>query len=524
MSQEILDSQTQRTKGQDAILSNILAIKALSDIVKTTLGPYGMDKMLIDGVGNSIITNDGVQILKSMDIAHPAAELVVEIAKNQDKNVGDGTTSTVILIASMLDKAQELYQQNIHPNIIVKEFIDNCNFILSNLNSYSIDISNDLKKFCKDIIMTAMRGKSSENNSEYLSKLIVNSILNSKTTFNRKKFKTIKVIGPSVEESRIINGVVFDKKKILQNMPNSMTSAKVLVSSVPIEVQEIENSHQIQLQSYQQYEEFVIQEKKYLKDIANQIIELGINVVICQKGVDDSIVSYLAKHNILVLRRCRKSDIELFSTETQCSIVSNLDELSKNNVVEIQKCEVLEIGDDEVISFSIKESSCYSMIVCGSTMHVLDEIDRAIEDSIGNISNVLKHKKIVAGGGAIETQLHINLIEYSKSKTGKSQLITEYFAQSFLSIPQILAKNCGLDEIEIISNLKHSHQKNKIYSGIDSSNGVCEDVVLRGIIEPLGVVEQIILNSKEAISMILRIDDIIAAKKIDLDNQKFEDF
>lgn len=525
MTQEVLDSQTQRTKGQDAIISNIYAIKALSDIVQTTLGPYGMDKMLIDSVGNSIITNDGVQILKSMDIAHPAAELVVEIAKNQDKNVGDGTTSTVILIANMLEKALELYNKNIHPNIIVKEFINSCNFILEKLDSLSIDISSDIDKFCRDIIKTAMKGKSSENISEFLAELITTSILNKNQTnnFNKKKFKTIKIVGPNISHSKIVNGIIFDKKKLLPQMPSLIENPKILISSVPIEVQEIENSHQIQLQSYEQYEQFVIQEKKYLKDIAEQIINLGVNVVICQKGVDDSIVSYLAKHNILVLRRCRKSDIELLSQETNVQIVSNLDEISNQNIFEIKKCEVLEIGNDEIISFSIANSNSYSMIVCATTVHVLDEIDRAIEDSIGNISNVLTHNKIVAGGGAVETELYLQLLEYSKTKSGKEQLIVDYFAQSFLSIPTILAKNCGLDEIEIVSTLKHLHQNGKQNSGINSSLGCCDDVVLEGIIEPLGVVENIILNAKEAISMILRIDDIIAAKKIDLNEQKFEE-
>lgn len=524
MSQEVLDSQTKRTTGQDAFTSNIYAIKALSEIVKTTLGPFGMDKMLIDSVGNSIITNDGVQILKSMDIAHPAAELIVEIAKTQDKNVGDGTTSTVILISQMLEEALNLYNQNIHPNIIVKTFTKNCTYILSKLEEYSVDISKDIEKYSKQIIETAMRGKSSENSSEYLSQLLVDKIV-SNQNFSKENVKCLKVIGPSIEESKIIQGIVFDKKKLHPSMPDSIISPKILMCSCPIEVQEIENSHQIQLNSYKEYEEFVIQEKKYLQDIANQIISLGINVVVCQKGVDDNVVSYLAKNGILVLRRCKRSDLEKLSLATENTpILQNLDTLSKDYISEIKSVEVLKIAEEELISFDVEDTNQFSIIITATTMHVLDEIERAIEDSIGDISNVLEHQKIVGGGGSIECSIYTELIEYSKTLQGKEQLITEKFAESFLSIPKTLAKNCGLDELEIVSNLKHMHANNKKYSGINSSSGVVENVIELGIIEPLGVVEQIILSSKEAISMILRIDDIIAAKKIDLNEVKESEF
>lgn len=521
--ENILDSQSTRTTGSDAFTSNILAIKALSEIVKTTLGPYGMDKMLIDSLGNSIITNDGVQILKSMDIAHPAAELIVEIAKTQDKNIGDGTTSTVILIAQILEEALELYNQNIHPNNIVTIFTNCCNYILNQLEKYSIDISKDLKKYLIQIIKTAMRGKSSENNSEYLSQLLVDKII-STPKFSKENIKCLKVIGPSIDNSQIIQGIVFDKKKLHQSMPNSIKNPKILLCSCPIEVQEIENVHQIQLNSYKDYEDFIIQEKQYLQDISNQIIQLGINVVISQKGVDDNVVSYLAKNGILVLRRCRKSDLEKLSQASKNTpILQNLDHLSKEYICEIGSVDVLEIAQEELISFSVKDSNQFSIIITATTMHVLDEIERALEDSIGDISNVLKHKKIVGGGGAIECSIYNELMIYSKTLQGKEQLIAESFAKSFLSIPKTLSKNCGLDELEIISNLKHMHSNNKQFSGINSSLGVVENVIELGIIEPLGVVEQIILNSKEAISMILRIDDIIAAKKIDLESSNLND-
>ena len=551
MGQEVLDSNTQRTKGQDAFTQNIYAITALSEIIKTTLGPFGMDKMLIDSIGDSIITNDGVQILKSIDIAHPAAQLVVEIAKTQDKNIGDGTTSAVILIAEFLEEFLQLYHLNIHQNSIVKTFTQACDYVLSKLEELSIDISSDIETYVSDIIKTAMRGKSSEAYSEYLAQLLSTVIVksyNSTQNFSKHNVKCLKVIGPSIEDSVIVQGVVFDKKKLHPQMPDEILNPNILVCSCPIEVQEIENSHQIQLNSYKDYEEFISQEKKYLFEVAQKIQELKVNVVVCQKGVDDSVVSYLAQNGILVLRRCKKSDIEILSKATNTTLLHNLDELNETYVTQISNVKVLTISNEELISFEVENNSnssnnkenissqlstnsqFFSIIVTATTYHILDEIERAIEDSIGDISNVLSTKRIVAGGGAIECQIYALLVEYAKNKVGKEQLIVESFAKSFLSIPKVLAKNCGLDELEILSQLKHNHsysnsniQSQKKYSGINSSSGVCDDMIAIGVIEPLGVIEQIILSSKEAVSMILRIDDIIAAKKINSSSNEFNE-
>ncbi|MCH8519562.1 MAG: hypothetical protein LAT82_02300 [Nanoarchaeota archaeon] len=519
----ILQSETSRTKGSDAILNNFNAIFALSEIVKTTLGPLGMDKMLIDSVGNSIITNDGVQILKSMDIDHPAAELIIEVAKTQDLNVGDGTTSCVILIAHMLEEAKELYLKGIHPNLILKYFLIGINYSLQQLESISVDISNDLENYLYKIILTAMRGKSSEESSPYLAKLLVNNIISNssnentvnKYNFSKKSFKNVKIIGPNVEDSKIIKGIVFDKKRLLHSMPQKILNPKILICSCPIEVQEIENSHQIQISNYEEYEEFITQEKKYLQSISQKIIELGVQVVVCQKGVDDSIVSILAQHNILVLRRCRKSDIEYLSEYSNSKILGDLNSLNTSYVSSISKVQVYEFEKEEVISFEIENSNFLSMIICASTQHVVDEIERAIEDSVGDISNALKEMKIVGGGGSNFTALYTKLIEYSKTKHGKEQFILEQLANSYLSIPKILAQNSGLDELEIISDLKFAHSQQQKFAGIDCTRGVIDNVLDYDIVEPLGVIKQILLSSKEAISLILRIDDIIAAKKFD---------
>ena len=520
----ILQEESTRTSGRDAIINNIDSIYALSEIVKTTLGPLGMDKMLIDSVGDTIITNDGVQILKSMDIDHPAAKLIIEVAKTQDSVVGDGTTSCVILIANILQEAKKLYLLGIHPNIILKHFLQGLNHAIKSLPSYATDISNNMQYYLEQIIITAMRGKSSEEYSQYLATLLVQHILKITNnsinsthldTFSKKKFKTLKIVGPPITSSKIINGIVFDKKRLLQSMPKYLSNPNILICSCPIEVQEIENSHQIQISNYQEYEQFIIQEKKYLNSIAQKIIELKVNVVICQKGVDDSIVSMLAKHNILVLRRCKKSDIEHLSTHSKAQILHNLDLLSYEYIQKINSVEVIEFEKEEVISFEIKETSFLSMIVCASTYHIVDEIDRAIEDSIGDVSNALVNKKIVGGGGSSFMNIYTELQTLSTQREGKEQLILEHLANSFLSIPKILSQNSGFDEIETLSSLKHQHLQNNHLSGIDCTKGVVEDVLKSNIIEPIGVLEQILLSSKEAISLILRIDDIIAAKKID---------
>ena len=510
----VLNSQTTRTTGRDAIINNIDSIYALNEIIKSTLGPLGMDKMLIDSVGETIITNDGVQILKSMDIEHPAAKLVVEVAKTQDSNVGDGTTSCIILIAHILQEAKELYNKGIHPNTILKQFIQACNFILENLPKYSIDISSNLEEYLKKIVLTTMRGKSSEEDSPFLANTLINTILKNKDNFSKKKFKTLKISGPTIDKSLIIQGVVFDKKKLNPSMPNCIKNPNIAVFTCPIEIQEIENSHQIQIQNYEEYEKFIQQEKQFLFSIANKIIEQNINVVVCQKGIDDSVVSYLAQRGVLALRRCKKSDIDFLSENENIITNSSLEVKENFKTKYIKKVEVLNFGAEEVISFQTSSANFMSMVVCASTRHIVDEIDRAIEDSIGDIENTLKEKKIVAGGGSIYVAMYYLMLNESQNKTGKEQLIYEHFANSLLSIPKILAQNCGFDEIQILSELKYLHSTNNKFAGFDYTLGVRDNVVKRNIVEPIGISKQIFLSAKEAISLILRIDDIIAAKKI----------
>lgn len=514
-SNSVLNSQTTRTTGRDAIINNIDSIYALNEIIKSTLGPLGMDKMLIDSVGETIITNDGVQILKSMDIDHPAAKLVVEVAKTQDSNVGDGTTSCIILIAHMLEEAKELYTKGIHPNTILKQFTLACNYVLEELSNYSIDISNNLQDYLNKIVITTMRGKSSEENSPFLANLLVQAILENKDSFSKKKFKTLKISGPSITNSSIIQGVVFDKKKLDSSMPNEIKNPNVAIFTCPIEVQEIENSHQIQIQNYEEYEKFIQQEKQFLFSIANKILEQNINVVVCQKGVDDSVVSYLAQKGVLVLRRCRKSDVEHLCESENIISNSNLETKELFKYKNIKKVEIINFENEEVISFQTKSTNFLTMIVCASTKHIADEIDRAIEDSVGDIENTLKEKKIVAGGGSIYVAMYYLLLQKSQHKTGKEQLIFEHFANSLLSIPKTLAQNCGFDEIQILSELKYLHSTNNKFAGFDYTLGVRENVVKENIVEPIGISKQIFLSAKEAISLILRIDDVIAAKKIE---------
>ncbi|MFW6285967.1 MAG: thermosome subunit alpha [Nanoarchaeota archaeon] len=513
----VLEDTTTRTKGIDALNSNIEATKAVAQIIKTTLGPMGMDKMLIDNLGDTIITNDGVKILKEMEINHPGAQMLVEVAKTQESEVGDGTTTAVILSGEMLSNAQELFRKKIHPTLIIKGYKKASQKSLEILKENSMEINIENEKVIRDICETAMTGKVAEQAKETLSKIIydITKYVKEKNYIPKDSIKIHKLTGGDTSDSFVLNGLAVDKKLINPNMPTIKKQGKILLIDFPLEVRELDTDAKISINTSQDYQIFLQQEHDYLKELAYKIKEIGVDLVICQKGIDDSVAYYLAKSNIMAIRRTRKSDMNKLSKALCKPIINSIDDLTKNNLGNAQNIEVKEILDEHYLFIEgLKNPKATTLFLKASTKYILDEIERATQDAIGDINVLLKSKRIVAGGGAIEIELYKELVKYSKTLEGKEQLIVEYFANSFLSIPKTLCENSGFDEIETIAKLISNHEKNKKKSGLDGFIGVVDDTIKNKIIEPIDVKSQAIKSATEITSMILRIDDIIAAEKL----------
>ncbi|MDA3856334.1 MAG: thermosome subunit alpha [Candidatus Woesearchaeota archaeon] len=514
---DILDENTNRTKGIDALNSNIEAAKALANIVKTTLGPMGMDKMLIDSMGDTVITNDGVKILKEMEIEHPGAKLLVEVAKTQENEVGDGTTTAVILTGEFLSQAQNLIEQKIHPTTIIRAYKKASIKAIEVLTIASIKVNTNNPKVLKDISETAMTGKVAEGSKECLTKLIYEAtkLVEENNSIPKKTIKIQKVVGGDTKDSSIVKGIVLDKDLANPNMPKQITDAKILLIDFPLEVRELDSDANLQINTPKDYDEFLNHEQDYLKQLAFRIKQIGANVVICQKGIDDNVSYYLAKEGIIATRRTRKSDLEKLSIALKKPIVNTIDDIDSSNLGDAQNVELKEILDDNYLFIEgVKNTKAITLILKASTSHLLDEIERAVDDALGDINAILKSKRLVAGGGAIELELHKELNNYAKTFQGKEQIIIESYAKAFLSIPKILCENSGFDEIETITKLIALHEKGKKQSGINGYEGVVEDTIKHKIVEPINIKEQAIKSATEISSMILRIDDIIAAKTL----------
>ena len=513
----VLDENSTRTSGSTALNSNISAAIAVADIVKTTLGPMGMDKMLIDSYGNCVITNDGVKILQEMDIEHPGAKLLVGVAKTQESEVGDGTTSAVILSGELLSAARTLVNRKIHPTAITRSYKVGLDKAISILENESVVINPKNKKLILDICNTAMTGKIAEFSKETLSVMIYDAIMKvvEDDNISSNKIKIQKSVGGDISDSYLVDGIVLDKNPANVNMPAVISNAKVLVCDFALEVRELDNDAKLNIGSVVEYEKFLENEQKYLLSIVNKICEIGTNVVICQKGIDDNVAYHLAKQGILAIRRTRKSDIERLNLVTGKKVINNLEDIEKSNLGNVKSVKVIKILKENYIFMEGFESSnCVTLFLKGSTEHVLDELERAIDDSIGDVNSVLKSKKIVAGGGAIEFELSRQLTDFSKTFIGKEQLILEAYAKSFLVIPKVLCENSGFDEIDTISELTALHEKGKSKSGLNCFSGVVNDTLKEKIVEPINVKMQAIKSATEISSMILRIDDVIAAKQI----------
>jgi len=513
----ILPENVQRMIGRDAQRNNILAARLVADTVKTTLGPKGMDKMLVSAIGDIVITNDGVTILEEMEIEHPAAKMMVEVAKTQEEAVGDGTTTAVVLAGKLLENAEKLLDQKIHPTTITKGYRIAAEKSNEILNRISTKINAKDFNLLKNIATTAMTGKGAETAKEKLSEIIVNAMATvaeetpSGIIVDSSNIKIEKKKGQGIENSELIKGIVLDKERVSSDMPSSVQNAKIALIDTALELKSPETDTKIQISTPEQLQAFLDQEERLLKAMVEKIKKSGATVILCQKGIDDVAQYYLAKSNILAARRISKNDMEKLEKATGGKIVSNLNELSEKELGFAGLVEEKKEGDESLLYIrDCKNPKAVTILIRGGTEHVIDEIERAIKDGIGDLSASLQDVKIVAGGGAIEIELAKQLRQFNQTVSGREKLAVDEFANALECIPVILAENSGLDPIDILTELKSRHSSDT-NAGINVYNGKIEDMMKSGVIEPLRIKTQAIKSASEVATMILRIDDVIAS-------------
>ena len=517
----ILPEGTLRSRGSDAQKNNIAAAKAVADAVKSTLGPKGMDKMLVDSIGDIVITNDGVTILEEMEIEHPAAKMMVEVAKTQNEEVGDGTTTAAVLAGEMLKKAEELIDQEIHPTVITAGYKLAKDEAMKILNEISKPVTMNDIEILKKIAITSMSGKSMERASPAIADIVVQAVrevaqnIDGKMVVNTDDIKREKKHGGSAEDTELIRGIVIDKEVVHPAMPKRVNEAKIALIDVALEVKETETDAEIRITSPDQMQAFIEQEAKMLKNMVDKVVASGATVVICQKGIDDVAQHYLAKKGILACRRAKKSDMEKLAKATGARIVSNLDDLSAEDLGYARIVEEKKIGGEQMTFVrECKDPKAVTILVRGSTEHVVDEIDRSVEDAVGAVSSAIEVGKIVAGAGSPEAELARRLKTFAERFSGREQLAIQAFAAAMEVIPRALAENAGLDPIDILVELRAAHDRGRVSDGIDVFNGRVTDAMAMGVVEPLKVKTQAVTSAAEAAEMILRIDDVISANKL----------
>ncbi|MEA4957523.1 60 kDa chaperonin [bioreactor metagenome] len=508
----ILPEDTQRFLGRDAQRMNIMAGKILAETIRTTLGPKGMDKMLVDSMGDVVLTNDGVTILREMDIAHPAAKMLVEIAKNQEDVVGDGTTTAVIIAGELLKKAEELLDDGIHATTIVRGYREALIKVYEILEDISLD-SKD-QDTLMNVAMTAMTGKGSEKAKEPLAELIVEAVLKVEEDgeVDKKNINIQRVSGASVDESEIVNGVLVDKGKADPNMPKEVKNAKIALLKYPLEVKDLETDAKINLTNPSQMQAFLDNEEQMVREMIDKVVDSGANVLFCQKGIDDMALHLLSRAGILAVKRTKKSDMNRLSKATGARIVTNIDDLSSDDLGEAGIVYEKKIFDQMMIFIEeSKDPKAVSIVLRGSTRHVTSEIERALEDALGVVAATLEDGKVVIGGGAPEIEIARQLKEYAETISGREQLSINAFAEAIEIVPTTLAENAGLDTIDILADLRAAHEQSP-FMGLDVFEGEVTDMKVAGVVEPQRVKRQAIQSAAEATEMILRIDDLIAAR------------
>ena len=517
----VLKEGSSRSRGREAQHTNIEAAKTVAEIVKSSLGPKGMDKMLVDSFGDVTITSDGRTILDEMDIQHPAAKMMVEVAKTQDNEAGDGTTTAVIISGELLNKAQELIEKNVHPTIIIDGYKKASEKALEVLEKIAIPVDLNSPDYLKKVAITSMASKLVAEHKEYLADLAVKAILavaekdGDKYKVDVDDVKVEKKPGESTRDTTLIQGIVLDKEVSHSGMPKRVEKAKIALLDCPLEIEKTEFDAKINIESPEQMEAFLKQEEDMLRDMVEKIAKSGANVVLCEKGIDDMAQHFLARKGILAVRRNKKSDMEKLAKATGAKIVSSLDSMTSADLGYAALVEERKIGDDKMTFIEgCKHPKAVTILIRGGTQRIVDESERSLHDALCVVRDVVEEPKVVAGGGSPELEVSRMLKKYAETLPGREQLAVKAFAEALETIPTTLTENAGLDPIDILSELRSRHEKGETWAGIEVNAGKVQDMSKAGVFEPLAVKKQIIKSGTEASTMILKIDDLIAAGKM----------
>ena len=516
----VLKEGSNRSRGKEAQHTNIMAAKIVAETVKSSLGPKGMDKMLVDSFGDVTITSDGRTILDEMDIQHPAAKMMVEVAKTQDNEAGDGTTTAVIIAGELLNKAEELIEKNVHPTIIIDGYKKAQEKALEILEKMAIPVDLNTQEYVKKVAMTSMASKLVAEHREYLADLAVKSILEvaekqgDSYKVDVDDVKVEKKPGESTRDTKLIQGIVLDKDVAHSGMPKRMEKAKIALLDCPLEIEKTEFDAKINIESPEQMEGFLKQEEGMLREMVDKIVAAGANVVLCEKGLDDMVQHFLARKEILAVRRIKKSDMEKLAKATGGKIVTNLDAISSEDLGYANLVEERKIGDDKMTFVEgCRHPRAVTILIRGGTTRIVDEAERSLHDALCVVRDVVEEPKVVAGGGSPELEVSRMLRKYAETLPGREQLAVRGFAEALEAVPMTLTENAGLDPIDILSELRARHEKGERWAGIEVHDGKVEDMAEAGVFEPLAVKKQIMKSATEASTMILKIDDVIAAGK-----------
>ncbi|MCL7383231.1 MAG: TCP-1/cpn60 chaperonin family protein [Thaumarchaeota archaeon] len=516
----ILKEGTTRTKGRAAQKNNIAAAKIIAEIVKTTLGPKGMDKILVDSIGDVIVTNDGATILEKMDVEHPAAKMIVEVAKTQDNTVGDGTTTAVVLAGELLKHAEELVEQKIHPSTVISGYKKALDIALEELRKLGRPVKLEDRPTLKKIVMTALASKSLGFATDHIADLAIDAVLkvieerDSKLVADKDSIQIIKKMGKSLLESQLVHGVIVDKEVVHPAMPKRVVNAKIALISAPFEIEKTEFSAEIRIRDPLKIKEFLDEETRILKEMVDKVAAVGANVVFCQKGIDDMAQFFLAKAGILAVRRVKASDMEKLAKATGGRIVTNFEDLTEKDLGRAGLVEEVKIGEDRMVFVQeCQNPKAVSILIRAGLERQLDEAERALNDAIMNMITLIDNLNYVPGGGAIEEALALRVRKEAAKYPGREQLAMMAFAEALETIPRTLAENAGLEPVEILTELRSKQDKDGYGYGVDVFSGKVTDMFALGVIEPVKVKEQALKSSFEAAAMILRIDDVIAASR-----------
>jgi thermosome len=516
----VLKEGTGRTTGKEAQRNNIMAAKIVAETVKTTLGPRGMDKMLVSSLGDVSITNDGAAIMKELDVQHPAAKMLVEVAKAQDNEVGDGTTTAVVLAGELLSKAENLLDQNIHPTVVIDGYKKASEKAQEILNQMAIPVSVNDDERLMDVAITSMGSKGVTVAKEHFAKLTVEAVKqvaeekDGKIKADINLIKVLKKHGKSLEETELVKGMVIDKEVAHPQMPKIVNNAKIALLNTKLEIEKTEFDAKINIESPEQMKLFLDEEERMLKEMVDKIAEVGANVVFCEKGIDDVALHFLAKKGIMAVKSLSSSDMEKLAKATGGKIMASVKDLTTDVLGKAKTVEEVKIGDDKLVYVrECKNPKAVTMVVRGGTEHVIDEAERSLHDGLCVVRNALEDGKIVAGGGAPEAEVAKHLRDYAVKVGGREQLAIEAFADAVETVPLTLAENAGLDPIDIMVALRAKHESAASPSyGVDVFSGKVRDMLELKVVEPLRVKQQVIKSATEAANMILKIDDLIAAK------------